>query len=41
MRANLLDELRKPYVIAARARGISEAALIVKYPVRRRDRAHC
>lgn len=34
MRANLLDELRKPYVTAARARGNSEARLIVKYPVR-------
>jgi peptide/nickel transport system permease protein len=34
MRANLLDELRKPYVIAARARGLSEPRLIVKYPVR-------
>lgn len=34
MRANLLDELRKPYVAAARARGNSEGRLIVKYPVR-------
>lgn len=34
MRANLLDELRKPYVIAARARGLSERRLLVKYPVR-------
>jgi peptide/nickel transport system permease protein len=34
MRANLLDELRKPYVIAARARGLSETRLLVKYPVR-------
>lgn len=34
MRANLLDELRKPYVTAARARGNSEGRLIVKYPVR-------
>ncbi|GAA2374222.1 ABC transporter permease [Catellatospora methionotrophica] len=34
MRANLLDELRKPYVAAARARGNSETRLIVKYPVR-------
>jgi peptide/nickel transport system permease protein len=34
MRANLLDELRKPYVIAARARGMSESRLILKYPVR-------
>jgi peptide/nickel transport system permease protein len=34
MRANLLDELRKPYVIAARSRGLSERRLLVKYPVR-------
>ena len=34
MRANLLDELNKPYVEAARARGLSEFALILKYPVR-------
>ncbi|MGL3104532.1 ABC transporter permease [Bradyrhizobium sp. BR 1432] len=34
MRANLLDELRKPYVVAARARGLSEWQLILKYPVR-------
>ena len=34
MRANLLDELRKPYVVAARARGLSERRLLLKYPVR-------
>ncbi len=34
MRANLLDELHKPYVIAARARGLSEWRLIWEYPVR-------
>lgn len=34
MRSNLLDELRKPYVMTARARGLSEARVIVKYPVR-------
>lgn len=34
MRANLLDELRKPYVVAAKARGMSEWGLILKYPVR-------
>ena len=34
MRANLLDELGKPYVMTARARGLSEARLILKYPVR-------
>lgn len=34
MRANLLDELRKPYVITARAKGIPEWKVILKYPVR-------
>jgi peptide/nickel transport system permease protein len=34
MRANLLDELRKPYVVTARARGLPERRLILKYPVR-------
>jgi peptide/nickel transport system permease protein len=34
MRANLLDELGKPYVVTARARGLSEMHLILKYPVR-------
>jgi peptide/nickel transport system permease protein len=34
MRANLLDELRKPYVTTARAKGLSETRLILKYPVR-------
>ena len=34
MRANLLDELRKPYVETARAKGLSEMKLIMKYPVR-------
>jgi peptide/nickel transport system permease protein len=34
MRANLLDELRKPYVVAARARGLPERRVILKYPVR-------
>jgi peptide/nickel transport system permease protein len=34
MRANLLDELRKPYVVTARARGLSERKLLMKYPVR-------
>ena len=34
MRANLLDELNKPYVVMARAKGMSEWALVVKYPVR-------
>jgi len=34
MRANLLDELNKPYVEMARAKGMSEWHLIIKYPVR-------
>jgi len=34
MRANLLDELRKPYVMTARARGLPESRVILKYPVR-------
>ena len=34
MRANLLDELNKPYVETARAKGISEGRLLWKYPVR-------
>lgn len=34
MRANLLDELRKPYVVTARAKGLSERRVVLKYPVR-------
>ncbi|MBM3533671.1 MAG: ABC transporter permease [Alphaproteobacteria bacterium] len=34
MRANLLDELRRPYVTTARARGLAEWRVITKYPVR-------
>lgn len=34
MRANLLDELNRPYVDAARAKGLSESRLLWKYPVR-------
>jgi peptide/nickel transport system permease protein len=34
MRANLLDELRKPYVVTARAKGLSETRTVLKYPVR-------
>jgi len=33
-RANLLDELNKPYVETARAKGLKEGRLIWKYPVR-------
>ncbi|MBN1640759.1 MAG: ABC transporter permease [Anaerolineae bacterium] len=34
MRANLLDELNKPYVVTARSKGLTERKLIFKYPVR-------
>lgn len=34
LRANLLDELRKPYVVAARARGVPERRLLRRYPLR-------
>ena len=34
MRANLLDELNKPYVITARAKGMKEWKMVMKYPVR-------
>jgi len=34
VRANLLDELRKQYVITARSKGVSELTLLFKYPVR-------
>ena len=34
MRANLLDELNKPYVVTARAKGMTEWRLVLKYPVR-------
>lgn len=34
MRANLLDELHKPYVVTARAKGLSRTRVILKYPVR-------
>ena len=34
LRANLLDEIRKPYVVTARAKGLPERRVIWKYPVR-------
>jgi peptide/nickel transport system permease protein len=34
MRANLLDELRKPYVVTARAKGLPWSRTVLKYPVR-------
>ena len=34
MRGNLLDELQKQYVVTARAKGLSERRLLLRYPVR-------
>ena len=34
LRANLLDELRKPYVVTARAKGVRPVKLVLKYPLR-------
>lgn len=34
LRANLLDELSKPYVITARAKGVAPATAVVRYPLR-------
>jgi peptide/nickel transport system permease protein len=34
LRANLLDELKKQYVVTARAKGLTEYQLLMKYPVR-------
>ena len=34
MRANLLDELSKPYVETGRAKGLNEMKLVMKYPTR-------
>jgi peptide/nickel transport system permease protein len=34
LRATLLDELRKQYVVTARAKGVSEPRLLFKYPIR-------
>jgi peptide/nickel transport system permease protein len=34
MRAMMLDELHKPYVQTARAKGLSEGRLLLKYPIR-------
>lgn len=34
MRANLLDELQKPYVMVARAKGLTERKVLYKYPFR-------
>lgn len=34
LRANLLDELRRPYVVTARTKGLPEIWLLIKYPLR-------
>lgn len=34
LRANLLDELQKQYVVTARAKGVGSTKLLVKYPMR-------
>jgi peptide/nickel transport system permease protein len=34
LRANLTDELHKPYVITAKAKGLPEYKVVLKYPVR-------
>jgi len=34
LRANLLDELHKQYVVTGRAKGLSERRLLLKYPLR-------
>lgn len=34
LRANLLDELHRPYVVTARAKGLPELWLLIKYPLR-------
>src|SRR5258707_8437472 len=34
LRANLLDELQKQYVTTARAKGVSEGKLLIRYPLR-------
>lgn len=34
MRSTLLDELKRPYVVAARARGLEERQMVRRYPVR-------
>lgn len=34
VRANLLDELKKPYVVTARAKGMRERSAVLRYPLR-------
>ena len=34
MRANLLDELQKPYVMVARSKGLGEGAVLIRFPLR-------
>ena len=37
MRSTLLDELKRPYVVAARARGLEENRMVYRYPVRHEE----
>jgi peptide/nickel transport system permease protein len=34
LRANVIDELRKQYVLCARARGVHPALVVLRYPLR-------
>ena len=34
LRSNLLDELEKPYVVTARAKGLAPGRVLMKYPLR-------
>jgi peptide/nickel transport system permease protein len=34
LRANLLDELKKPYIITARSKGVAYRKVVMKYPMR-------
>lgn len=34
MRANLIDQLYQPYVVTARAKGLRETTLLLRYPIR-------
>ena len=34
IRANMLDQMRMPYVVTARAKGVRELKLLIKYPLR-------
>ena len=34
IRANVLDQIRQPFVTTARAKGVPETRLLIKYPIR-------